>query len=84
VDEFHKKHNFLYENYDAIGKFSRARRKLFARRWPSPRLLHDASDGSANSRTKVLGELTKKAGNTDVQVMIEARATSRWIRSSCR
>jgi phosphomethylpyrimidine synthase len=69
---FHKKDNFLYENFDAICK-------IFVKHDVSfslgdglrPGCLADASDEAQFSELKVLGELTKKAWEHDVQVMIE-------------
>jgi phosphomethylpyrimidine synthase len=48
-----------------------ARRELFAGRRSAPRLLADASDAAQFAELKTLGELTKKAWEYDVQVMIE-------------
>src|ERR1700675_1625985 len=69
---FHKKENFLYENFEAICK-------IFVKHDVSfslgdglrPGCLADASDEAQFSELKVLGELTKKAWEHDVQVMIE-------------
>ena len=50
-----------------------------------PGCLADASDAAQFAELKVLGELTKKAWEHDVQVMIEGSgAHSGWTRSSCR
>ncbi len=68
----HKKENFLYENFDALCK-------IFAKHDVSfslgdglrPGCLADASDDAQFAELKVLGALTKKAWEYDVQVMIE-------------
>jgi len=49
-----------------------------------PGCLADASDAAQFAELKVLGELTTKAWEHDVQVMIEAPGTFRWTRSSCK
>src|SRR5579871_587842 len=69
---FHKAQNFLYENFDAICK-------IFAKHDVSfslgdglrPGCLADASDEAQFAELKVLGELTTKAWEYDVQTMIE-------------
>ncbi len=68
----HHKQNFLYERFDEICK-------LFAKYDVSfslgdglrPGCIADASDEAQFSELKTLGELTKKAWEYDVQVMIE-------------
>lgn len=68
----HKKQNFLYENFDRISK-------ILAKHDVSyslgdglrPGCLADASDEAQFGELKVLGELTKKAWEYDVQVMVE-------------
>ena len=68
----HKKDNFLYERFDDICK-------IFAKHDVSfslgdglrPGSIADASDEAQFSELAVLGELTKKAWEHDVQVMIE-------------
>jgi phosphomethylpyrimidine synthase len=68
----HKKENFLYEHFEEICK-------IFAKHDVSfslgdglrPGCLADASDAAQFAELKVLGELTKKAWEYDVQVMIE-------------
>jgi phosphomethylpyrimidine synthase len=68
----HKRENFLYEHFEAICK-------IFAKHDVSfslgdglrPGCLADASDDAQFGELKVLGELTKKAWEYDVQVMIE-------------
>ena len=69
---FHKKQNFLYENYDAICKvFQKHDVSVSLGDGLRPGCLHDASDEAQFAELKVLGELTKKAWEYDVQVMIE-------------
>jgi phosphomethylpyrimidine synthase len=69
---FHKKQNFLYENYDAICKVFQKHDVSFSLGdGLRPGCLHDASDEAQFAELKVLGELTKKAWEYDVQVMIE-------------
>jgi phosphomethylpyrimidine synthase len=66
------KQNFLYENFDAISK-------ILAKHDVSyslgdglrPGCIADASDAAQFAELKTLGELTKKAWEYDVQVMIE-------------
>src|SRR5579859_6288830 len=68
----HHKQNFLYERFDDICK-------IFARHDVSfslgdglrPGCIADASDAAQFAELKTLGELTKKAWEYDVQVMIE-------------
>jgi phosphomethylpyrimidine synthase len=68
----HHKQNFLYERFDDICK-------IFAKHDVSfslgdglrPGCIADASDEAQFSELKTLGELTKKAWQYDVQVMIE-------------
>src|SRR5438876_6302118 len=68
----HHKQNFLYENFDAITK-------ILAKYDVSyslgdglrPGCIADASDQAQFAELKTLGELTKKAWEYDVQVMIE-------------
>src|SRR5437899_196464 len=70
--EHHKKQNFLYERFDEI-------RKIFKKHDVSFSLggglragcIADASDEAQFAELKVLGELTKKDWEHDVQVMIE-------------
>jgi len=69
---FHKKQNFLYENYDTICKIFQKHDVSFSLGdGLRPGCLHDASDEAQFAELKVLGELTKKAWEYDVQVMIE-------------
>src|SRR5450432_931374 len=66
------KQNFLYENYDAICKVFQKHDVSFSLGdGLRPGCLHDASDEAQFAELKVLGELTKKAWEYDVQVMIE-------------
>jgi len=68
----HKKENFLYENFDAICKIFRKHDVSFSLGdGLRPGSLADASDDAQFAELKVLGELTKKAWEYDVQVMIE-------------
>src|SRR5579859_5590087 len=68
----HHKQNFLYEHFDEITK-------IFAKHDVSyslgdglrPGCIADASDEAQFAELKTLGELTKKAWEHDVQVMIE-------------
>jgi phosphomethylpyrimidine synthase len=68
----HHKQNFLYENFDRITK-------VLAKHDVSyslgdglrPGCIADASDQAQFAELKTLGELTKKAWEQDVQVMIE-------------
>src|SRR3954452_5941468 len=68
----HHKQNFLYENFDRITK-------VLAKHDVSyslgdglrPGCIADASDQAQFAELKTLGELTKKAWESDVQVMIE-------------
>jgi phosphomethylpyrimidine synthase len=68
----HHKQNFLYENFDRITK-------ILAKHDVSyslgdglrPGCIADASDEAQFAELKTLGELTKKAWEYDVQVMIE-------------
>ena len=68
----HKKENFLYENFDAICKIFRKHDVSFSLGdGLRPGSLADASDEAQFAELKVLGELTSKAWEYDVQVMIE-------------
>ena len=68
----HKKENFLYENFDAICKIFKKHDVSFSLGdGLRPGCLADASDAAQFAELKVLGELTKKAWEHDVQVMIE-------------
>ena len=69
---FHKKENFLYENFDAICKIFQKHDVSFSLGdGLRPGCLADASDQAQFSELRVLGELTRKAWEYDVQVMIE-------------
>ena len=68
----HKKENFLYENFDDICKIFRKHDVSFSLGdGLRPGSIADASDEAQFAELKVLGELTKKAWEYDVQVMIE-------------
>src|SRR5271157_5942775 len=69
---FHKKENFLYDNFDAICKIFQKHDVSFSLGdGLRPGCLADASDEAQFAELRVLGELTKKAWEYDVQVMIE-------------
>ena len=69
---FHKRQNFLYENFDAICKIFQKHDVSFSLGdGLRPGCLADASDEAQFAELRVLGELTKKAWEYDVQVMIE-------------
>ncbi len=66
------KQNFLYENYDAICKIFQKHDVSFSLGdGLRPGCLADASDAAQFAELKTLGELTKKAWEYDVQVMVE-------------
>src|SRR6202051_4249808 len=66
------KQNLLYENFDAICKIFQKHDVSFSLGdGLRPGCLADASDQAQFAELKVLGELTKKAWEYDVQVMIE-------------
>ena len=68
----HKKENFLYENFEAICKIFQKHDVSFSLGdGLRPGCLADASDEAQFAELRVLGELTKKAWEYDVQVMIE-------------
>jgi len=70
--EHHKKQNFLYENIEAICKIFKKHDVSFSfGDGLRPGCIADASDEAQFAELKVLGELTKKAWEHDVQVMIE-------------
>jgi len=69
---FHKKENFLYTHFDAICEiFKRYDVSFSLGDGLRPGCLADASDAAQFAELKVLGELTQKAWEHDVQVMIE-------------
>src|ERR1700726_3397836 len=69
---FNKKQNFLYENFDAICKIFQKHDVSFSLGdGLRPGCLADASDEAQFAELRVLGELTRKAWEYDVQVMIE-------------
>jgi phosphomethylpyrimidine synthase len=66
------KQNFLYEHFDEICKIFQKHDVSFSLGdGLRPGCLADASDAAQFSELKTLGELTKKAWEYDVQVMIE-------------
>lgn len=68
----HNKQNFLYEHFDEICEIFKKYDVSFSLGdGLRPGCLHDASDEAQFSELKTLGELTKKAWEHDVQVMIE-------------
>src|SRR6202142_3553622 len=69
---FHKAQNFLYENFETICKIFQKHDVSFSLGdGLRPGCLADASDEAQFAELRVLGELTKKAWEYDVQVMIE-------------
>lgn len=68
----HKRENFLYENFDRISKIM-ARHDVAYSLGDGlrPGCLADASDSAQFGELKVLGELTLKAWEANVQVMVE-------------
>src|SRR5579871_1478426 len=70
--EHHKQQNFLYERFDDICKIFKKHDVSFSLGdGLRPGCIADASDEAQFAELKVLGELTKKAWEHDVQVMIE-------------
>src|SRR5713101_640660 len=70
--EHHKKQNFLYERFDEICKVFKKHDVSFSLGdGLRPGCIADASDEAQFAELKVLGELTKKAWEHEVQVMIE-------------
>src|SRR5712671_933026 len=70
--EHHKKQNFLYERFDDICKVFKKHDVSFSLGdGLRPGCIADASDEAQFAELKVLGDLTKKAWEHDVQVMIE-------------
>src|SRR5437899_536171 len=70
--EHHKKQNFLYESVEDICKIFKKHDVSFSfGDGLRPGCIADASDEAQFAELKVLGELTKKAWEHDVQVMIE-------------
>jgi len=68
----HNKENPLYENFDEILKIAKKYDvTLSLGDGLRPGCLKDATDKAQISELEVLGELTKRAWNQDVQVMIE-------------
>lgn len=69
---YHHKQNPLYTHFDAICEIFKQYDVSFSLGDSlRPGCLHDASDKAQISELKVLGELTKKAWEHDVQVMVE-------------
>ncbi|MBI2167849.1 MAG: phosphomethylpyrimidine synthase ThiC [Candidatus Omnitrophica bacterium] len=69
---YHHKQNFLYTHFDKICEIFRKYDVSFSLGdGLRPGCLADASDEAQFAELKVLGELTKKAWEQDVQVMIE-------------
>ncbi len=69
---FHKKENYLYENFEKLCKvFQKYDVSFSLGDGLRPGCLADASDEAQFAELKVLGELTKIAWQHDVQVMIE-------------
>jgi len=58
----------LREHRGDLQDFQEARRELFVWRWTAAGCIADASDEAQFAELKVLGELTKKAWEHDVQV----------------
>ena len=70
--EHHKKQNFLYERFDDICKVFKKHDVSFSLGdGLRPGCIADASDEAQFAELKVLGELTKRAWEHNVQVMIE-------------
>jgi phosphomethylpyrimidine synthase len=70
--EHHKQQNFLYERFDEICKIFKKHDVSFSLGdGLRPGSIADASDEAQFAELKVLGELTKKAWEHDIQVMIE-------------
>src|SRR5712664_2754447 len=70
--EHHKKQNFLYENIEDVCKIFKKHDVSFSfGDGLRPGCIADASDEAQFAELKVLGELTTKAWEHDVQVMIE-------------
>ncbi len=68
----HNRQNFLYEHFDDICKIFKKHDVSFSLGdGLRPGCLADASDEAQFAELRVLGELTKKAWEHDVQVMIE-------------
>src|SRR5271157_5749875 len=70
--EHHKKQNFLYERFEDMCKIFKKHDVCFSLGdGLRPGCIADASDEAQFAELKVLGELTTKAWEHDVQVMIE-------------
>src|SRR3989475_11154155 len=69
---YHHKQNFLYERFDDICKiFKQYDVSLSLGEGVQPGCMADASDEAQVAELETLGELTKKAWEHDLQVMIE-------------
>ena len=72
VDDAHHKQNFLYENFDRITKVMAKYDVSYSLGdGLRPGCVADASDEAQFAELKTLGELTRQAWKSDVQVMIE-------------
>ena len=81
----HHKQNFLYERFDDIVKIFKKYDVSFSLGdGLRPGCVADASDEAQFAELKTLGELTKKAWEHDVQVMIEGPGHVPWTRSRSR
>jgi len=79
--EHHKKQNFLYERFGDICKIFKKHDVSFSLGdGLRPGCIADASDEAQFAELRVLGELTEKAWEQDVQVMIRKRPGSRTFR----
>lgn len=68
----HHKENFIYEHFDEICEIAKAYDVAFSLGdGLRPGCIQDANDEAQFSELKMLGELTKRAWEHDVQVMIE-------------
>lgn len=68
----HHKENFIYEHFDEICEIAKAYDVAFSLGdGLRPGCIQDANDEAQFSELKTLGELTKRAWEHDVQVMIE-------------
>lgn len=80
---YHHKQNPLYTHFrDIIEIFKKYDVSFSLGDSLRPGCLHDASDDAQLSELKTLGELTRKAWEHDVQVMVEVRVMFRWIKLS--
>ena len=78
----HRRQNPLYERYDNVLEILRQYNVTISLGDSlRPGSLHDASDRAQFAELDTLGELTLRAWERDVQVMVEDPATSRCIGS---